>query len=349
MTALGHQPATPDLNHQPATPGLDHRSATPGLGHRSAMPAEVRFARWTSWLALAGALIQMTAVLGLIIADEMHHGGRPGEVLPLAAVLAVGLSPLVLTAWAAIRSVAGRAGGRAVLWSLGPLILACSLALSAAVFMGIFHGREVRQPEGVLAAVSIAGTALFYAGLTPSGTVWLLPDARAYLAGRRRADRAGRGRRTMTAAAILLGLAAVSTLAVTVAAAVNPRQVATWGDAERITTALTGATVLAGATAVVQIVLLGAVVIGRVAGRPGVRAAAYVAGFVTTVPLIPAAVGFAKLITTVAEETGGDTGVVFMTATITGYVLAVLLHLVAVLLLAMPSVSTWLAGRPASR
>ncbi|GAA1582062.1 hypothetical protein [Actinoplanes couchii] len=305
-------------------------SAAPGV------PAEMTFVHGIFWLALTGGLLHVGSFLGLIVADGLQRG-EPGETLALVALFAVLGSPLVLMSRAVSRAAAGRGGARAVLWSLGPAATTAVLALATAMLIGVSRVRRVQPLEIVAGVLSITGAVLYYAALTISATILLMPAAREFVSRHRDPGRSPRGRRTITVAVVLLGLATAINLSVAAYTAISPRA----GDGEQLTSYLTLATILAGGTAIVQVVVFGCTLMARLAGSRAYRASAYVLGLITSLAMAPAAFCFAVLVDQAGREAGGAGGV-FATVTITGAVVAALLHLVAVLLLAMPSVSAWL-------
>ena len=307
-------------------------------------PAAVRAARWTAWLALAGALVQWVAMMGVFLVQVFSPpvGGAtssPGESIIFLVVVGLLLSMPALVAFAAIRAANGRPGGRSVLWTFGPFAVALSvLELAGAVDQLSRPGNQAGPIYLMLVLVPVAAL-LFILPIVASALIWLLPAARGDLAGFRDADRATLGRSLLTVAAVLLGVAVLLAVATAVLMSFAPRDVAAGGDAARMTAELTRATVAAGVTAVAGILLVGGVVLTRLTGRWALRAAAYALGMLVLVGQIPAVLSVVLGLRAAA----GDSAVFY---TVTGVVIfsaGALLQLIAQLLVSMPSVSTWLA------
>ncbi|KHD75133.1 hypothetical protein MB27_24775 [Actinoplanes utahensis] len=299
-------------------------------------PAAVRAARWTAWLALAGALVQFGAMLGAFVTQALSPsiGGAasaPGESVIFLTVVGVILAIPPLVAFAAIRAANGRPAGRSVLWTFGPLAVALSVLMLVGAVDQLSHSWNRIGPIYLMLVLVPVGTVLFTLPITVSALLWLLPAARADLAEYRDYDRGSLGRSLVSAAAGLLGGTVLFAVATAVLMSFAPQEIPV--------SDLTRATVAAGVTAVAGILLLGGVVLTRLTGRWALRAIAYGAGMLLLVWQFAAV----TMVALGVRAAAGDSAVFYTWTGVVIFSLGAVLHLVAQLLLAMPSVSTWLA------
>ncbi|MDR6317421.1 hypothetical protein [Actinoplanes couchii] len=308
----------------------------------------MRLARWLAWPALAAAIIQWGAFVALMavlsfmprVAPEPT---APGEVLILLAGVGLVVSVPALVGWAAVRAANGRPGGRAVLWTFGPLGVALSGTMAYLAWYLMTDIGQTENPELMLIVLILASSMLYILPLIISAVLWMLTPARAYLAWHRPDDREALGRGLLTAAVALLAVALLAALITAVLMTFAPRELAETGDADRLASALTYATIVAGVVSVMDILLLGGTVLTRLTGRWILRTLVYGTGMVLVLALMPAITVIGLGVGAVGDESGDDVALTYAWTGITLFSLGAILHLIAMLLVAMPSVSSLVA------
>ncbi|SDS58862.1 hypothetical protein [Actinoplanes derwentensis] len=299
-------------------------------------------------MALAGAVVQWMGFLALlgVLAFMPRIGAEPsapGEVIILLAVSGLVLSVPSLVGLAAVRVANGRPGGRAVLWTFGPLAVALSGAMAFGAWQQMTSEGHTVGIEFMLIVLILISSALYILPIIITAFLWMLTPARTYLAWRRHEDREPLGRGLLTAAAALLAVAVFAALITAVLMTFAPRELSASGDAGHLATSLTYATIVAGVVAVMQILLLGGTVLTRLTGRWILRTIVYGAGMLILVAQMPAIVVIGLGVGAVGDESGDDVALSYAWTGIAVFSIGAILHLIAMLLIAMPSVSSLVA------
>ncbi|KUL28452.1 hypothetical protein ADL15_32060 [Actinoplanes awajinensis subsp. mycoplanecinus] len=313
-----------------------------------AEPGVVRAARWTALVAFGGVLVQwvmtMVALVARSIADG-DFGADPGGLSLLYLVVALVLAVPSLVAWSAVRvsGVRPRPGGLAVLWTLGPAALAGVVFIRA----GETPLLVARLHDGDTVLVTLlwlaqAGAVVGISALPITAVCWLAPSARRYLAPFRRPGRAERGQQMISASSVLLGLAAVLVPVAFLLLTTTP----TADAVDRVGWAVDRAVIISGGGAVAEVFAFVLVVAARRTRGWTMRAAAYAVTLLGVHTVVFSAVVTWMAVATVGNEDGGDTAMSYTSAALAAHVLAALCHLTAVLMLAMPAVSSWIDARP---
>jgi hypothetical protein len=309
-------------------------------------PWTVRVARFACRLAMAGVLVQWVAFLLWTTSDLLQNSssGVWVDLVSLTVLAGVTLLPITVP-WAGVQAASGRPSGRTVLWVFGPLavLVDAGLCVTDLVLLG---EENLSVGARIFPAVGIPGALLVLGTLPIAAAAFATPSARRYLARFRRPEHRRRGRRAVTVAAFLLGATVVLTGAAAVlllrarAAIAYPDWAFPRDDPEPY---LVAAAALAAVTASAQLVFLAAAVTTRRTGSRVIRALTFGLGMATLV-LVPLGVYAIALGVEVATgELAGDATRFAGIAGLVAYVVAALVHVLVVLLLASPSVSTWVA------
>ncbi|EXG82980.1 hypothetical protein [Cryptosporangium arvum] len=325
---------------------------------RAGRAASVRVARVAGVIGLVGAVVTAVGFATFCAADAISQNddGRAYNDYGTSTFVAMAATTLILllvTVAAPIGSLAGsggRSGGRAVAWAFVPLVL-------PAYFIGVAGNMSAVVDDENSTAVRIgtaAGTGAAAVGVVAvlvAAVAWALPGARDFLIERRRTVLPGRGRTTLLVVAGLGGFA-VLLYGVTIgldlfgraqADAAPATDAYSYGD-DAAAHFVAGSAVAALLVAAELTLVAGALVVrsGRVAW---VRGVTFTLAWMTLGGSVPAVGYFAVVWSIAGESDNGDPGVGAGRAAFFVGLAAALLHLVALVLLAMPSVSAWVASR----
>ncbi|WP_344648438.1 hypothetical protein, partial [Cryptosporangium japonicum] len=313
-------------------------------------------------VGLVGAVTSVAGFAIFAVAEAMHRNtdDRTYNDYGTSTYLAMGGTTLVLllvTTTAPIGSLIGargRSGGRAFAWAFLPLVFPAQIIGIAGTMSAVV---ESDYPLAVRIA-GVVGTAGAVVGLVAAlvaAVAWALPGARDFLIGRRRPDLAGRGRTTLLTVVTLAALALVL-YGVAIALLVYGRQHLDLPSADDpyryvnddVPTVFLAGVIVAAVLLVTEAVLLAGALVTRSKRVGWLRGVTFGVAWMTLGGSVPAIVFLAAVWSIAGDNHTGDTAVgagrvAFFVALAAG-----LLHLAALVLLAMPSVSAWTATRPPS-
>ncbi|MFG1922863.1 hypothetical protein [Cryptosporangium sp. NPDC048952] len=318
-------------------------------------------ARVAGWVGLVGAVVATAAFVTWAIADVVHQQNDSfefndyGDDTYFAMIGTCLVLALVTTAapWGSLIGAAGFSGGRAVAWTFLPLALMADVVAVAGNAAATFAGDDFPIPVRIVAGIGIGGAVVAVLALLVAAVAWALPGARDFLHAQRRPGRERRGKVTLVAVAALAGLALVL-YGVTIALIVyggdhidlTPKNDAYYYGDDDVPAFFLAGIVVAAVLLVTEIVLIAGALVTRFARIAWVRGVAYALAWMTLGGSVPALAYLANLKWIASGNGSGD---VAEDAAFTAFFIALtagLLHLIALLMLAMPSVSAWIATRP---
>jgi hypothetical protein len=336
--ASGPWSTPPAAGPWPPPPASRPGGAPTGRGVRE--PGAIRVARWIAWVVFAGAVLQWSSTMIVLVRKNSAGDANLTGVLVLHALVGIVLAFPAWIAWNAVRAAAKRPrpGGYALLLALGPLGFAGSYALRAFT-IDLVHD-DTPGRAGLLLAVRL-GAILYLVGLPLSAAFWLVPAARRYLARFRPVERSERGRKLLTAATVLFALTALLLPVVFAMFNLAPTTDVSRGDAGQVIVdfgkaAMIAVGALAGAISAFVLALL-----ARRHRNATLRAGAWGIAAVDTLLHAGSIALAAVAVDTAANENAGLTAQVYTGIGLGVQILATLLHLIAIVMIAMPSVATW--------
>ncbi|SHN76003.1 hypothetical protein [Cryptosporangium aurantiacum] len=316
-------------------------------------PWTVRVAVRACRAAMVGVLVQWAAFLLWVASDLLSDPSGSGSwvtLLLLTVVAAVTITPVVVP-WAGVYAASGRPLGRTVLWVFGPLAILVDAALCVTDLI-LLTENNLSIGARIYPAAGVPGALLVLATLPVALAAWATPSARRYLAAFRRPEHAHRGRRAVTAAVVLLGVGtglggvAVALLVHARSAVVFPEWAFPREDPAAYLAVGAG---LAAVTVLAEVVFLAGLVTTRRTRSRWFRSLTFGVGMATLALVPPGVYAIGLGVDVAAGELAGDTTRFAGTAGLVSYVSGGVLHALVVLLLALPSVSTWVARTAAAR
>ncbi|MFI5959178.1 hypothetical protein [Cryptosporangium sp. NPDC051539] len=347
----------PSFEPAPVAPGPVGSGAAAGAVPQPSgtRPRSVKTARVAGLIAVIGALLNGGAFVTWVISDATNDRYDYGTSTYVAMTLTSLFLLLFTTAapWGSMIGASGYSGGRAVLWVFGPLSLLATAV--GAIGNSIALGQD-EFPTSVkfLGVVGLVGAAACTIGLGVAMVAWIVPGSRRYLAEHRRPGREGRGRMTLVVQAAMgaLGVLLLGATFVLLVVASKNYETPEWRTYDDSTPGYFIAGMLFVATALVaEVALVAGALITRFTRLWWVRTGTFVVGTGSLFALVLGAFFVARSWSDASRDLtpdGSGTAEAAAMAALFLVIAAALLHVAAVLVLAMPSVSAWVASRPTS-
>jgi hypothetical protein len=310
----------------------------------------VRAARICAWTAAVAGLLH-GAILGVwAIADIVADPSYDDRALFAALWIAL-LALAVLPAWAAVFAVTGRPGGLTFFRVFFPLSLPLELLFAVASGAILVDGTDVTPISAVPFGVGLVGGVVHVVTILVTIVATSLPGFRRSTVTWRRPRAAARGRAMLLASAVVGGVALLVTLGGvgTLRIMSSSYTDSGYSTSEDVPMYLLIGTAIGVVIALFELVLVTGALATRRRAKWSARTVTFLVGVVT---LFVTAAG-TYVVQSIANtlEYDDKNAAVYDTSVVACLVFgaALLAHIVAMLLLAAPSVSAWLAEQGTAR